>query len=162
MENLLSIGLGEMQISADPNTIMICYGLGSCIGISFYDPVRKVGALAHIVLPDSAMARAQDGPPKYANTCIPYVLEQMKKKGAIHNRIIVKIAGGAQVLQVAGVKNRLDIGSRNIEAVREALKQAGLFLKGEDVGGNFGRTMQFFIESGKNVIKVVGKGEKEI
>lgn len=162
MENLLSIGLGEMQISSDPGTVMVCYGLGSCIGISFYDPVIRVGALAHIVLPDSAMARAQDGPPKYANTCVPYTLEQMQKKGAVLNRIIVKIAGGAQVLQVSGIKNRLDIGNRNIEAVKEALKKEGLRLKGEDIGGNFGRTMQFFIDSGKSVIKMVGKGEKEI
>lgn len=162
MENLLSIGLGEMQISADPDTVMVCFGLGSCIGISFYDPVKKVGGMAHIVLPDSVMAREQDSPTKYANTCIPYMLAEMEKKGAVVNRIIVKIAGGAQVLQVSGIKNRLDIGNRNIEAVRESLKIAGLAVKGDDVGGNFGRTMQFFIRTGKNVIKMVGKGEKEI
>ncbi|HEX3032447.1 MAG TPA: chemotaxis protein CheD [Bacillota bacterium] len=162
MENLLSIGLGEMQISDDPNTVMVCYGLGSCIGISFYDPIKKVGALAHIVLPDSALARDKDSRPKYANTCIPYTLEKMQQKGALISRIIVKIAGGAQVLQVAGIKNRLDIGSRNIDAVKEALKLAGLPLRGQDVGGNFGRTMQFSIADGKNIIKMVGKGEKEI
>lgn len=162
IENLLSIGLGEMQISGDPNVVMVCYGLGSCIGLSFYDPVAKIGALAHIVLPDSSLARDGDAESKYANTCVPFVLDKLLKKGAKANRLVVKIAGGAQVLQVSGMKNRLDIGNRNTEAVREAIMKAGLTLKCQDVGGNFGRTMQFFIGTGRIVIKTVGKGEKEL
>lgn len=162
MEKLLSIGLGEMQISNDPNTIMVCYGLGSCIGISFYDPLLKLGALAHIVLPDSKLARAKEEESKFADTCVPFILEKLVQKGGAANRLIVKIVGGAQVLQVAGLKNRLDIGNRNIEAVKEALKKAKLKLAAEEVGGNFGRTMQFYILSGKVIIKTVGQGEREI
>ena len=161
-ENLLSIGLGEMQVSGDPGVVMVCYGLGSCIGLSLYDPVAKIGALAHIVLPDSSLSRAGDAESKYANSCVPFVLDKLLKKGAKANRLIIKIAGGAQVLQVAGLKNRLDIGARNTEAVREAMIKAGLTLKAQDVGGNFGRTMQFFINTGKITIKTVGKGEKEL
>ncbi|MDA8213626.1 MAG: chemotaxis protein CheD [Clostridia bacterium] len=161
-ENLLSIGLGEMQISGNPDVVMVCYGLGSCIGISFYDPFARIGALAHIVLPDSSLARAGEAESKYANTCVPFVLDKLLQKGAKANRLVVKIAGGAQVLQVSGMKNRLDIGNRNIEAVREAVVKAGLTLTSQDVGGNFGRTMQFFIGTGKILIKTVGKGEKEL
>lgn len=162
MDNLLSIGLGEMQISNDPKTIMVCYGLGSCIGISFYDPLLKLGALAHIVLPDSKLARDKEELSKFADTCIPYVVERLTQKGGSASRLIIKIVGGAQVLQVAGLKNRLDIGNRNIEAVKEALQKARLRLAAEEVGGTFGRTMQFFISSGKIVIKTVGQGEREI
>ncbi len=162
MDNLLSIGLGEMQISNDPNTIMVCYGLGSCIGISFYDPIVKVGALAHIVLPDSMLARNQNEEAKFADSCIPLVTAKILQKGGAMSRLVVKIVGGAQVLQVAGLKNRFDIGSRNIEAVKEALKKANINLAAQEVGGNFGRTMQFYIGNGKVVIKTVGKGEKEI
>lgn len=162
MDNLISIGLGEMQITADPKVALVCYGLGSCIGITFWDPQTKTGAMAHIVLPDSSLARGVDAESKFADTCIPYVLGKLARKGISSSRLIIKIAGGAQVLQVSGMKNRLEIGQRNQEAVIEALRREGLQPVGSDVGGNFGRTVQFYVGTGRTVIKTVGKGEKEL
>lgn len=98
----LMVGLGEVKISQDPAEVLTCLGLGSCVGVCMYDPVAKVAGMAHIVLPNS------DGKPdkaggKYADTAVPLLLEMMLKRGAIKSRVIVKIAGGAQISRSKGL-----------------------------------------------------------
>jgi len=159
---LISVGLGERYISKDPSKVLVCYGLGSCIGVSIYDPLLKLGGLAHIVLPSSSMARVQDSLAKFADTCIPLMLQEMSSLGCNKSRLVVKIAGGAQVLNLPGQANRLDIGGRNIKAVEEAFAREGLVILKKDVGGNYGRTMQVYIKNGVVTIRTVGRGEKEL
>ena len=51
MEKRLTVGIGDMKFTRE-NGQIITYALGSCIGISFYDPVLRLGALLHIMLPE--------------------------------------------------------------------------------------------------------------
>ena len=51
MEKKISVGIADMKITRQEG-ILITYALGSCIGISFYDPMIKLGALLHIMLPE--------------------------------------------------------------------------------------------------------------
>ncbi|MHB8172410.1 MAG: chemotaxis protein CheD [Thermincolia bacterium] len=161
-EKAISVGLGELYISKDPDKVLVCYGLGSCVGVSFFDPILKLGALAHVVLPSSSMARVQGSLAKFADTCIPTMLQEIIKMGANKSRLIVKIAGGAQVLKLPGQANRLDIGGRNIIAVEEALVVEKLTIANKDVGGNYGRTMQFYVGTGMITIRKVGQDNKEL
>ena len=46
----VSVGIADMKITRQEG-ILITYALGSCIGISFYDPMIKLGGLLHIMLP---------------------------------------------------------------------------------------------------------------
>ena len=59
MEKRLTVGIGDMKFTRE-NGQIITYALGSCIGISFYDPVLRLGALLHIMLPE----RNSQGDPK--------------------------------------------------------------------------------------------------
>ncbi|AVX19255.1 chemotaxis protein CheD [Carboxydocella sporoproducens DSM 16521] len=160
-ETKIGVGLGEMHWSRTPNTALVCYGLGSCVGIAAYDPVKKLGAMAHVVLPDSSIMRPGDSVYKYADTCVPALLAELERLGAERQRLQIKIAGGAQVLAVAGAA-RMDIGNKNVQAVKEAVRKSGLRISAEDTGGNHGRTLSLFIDSGKVTVKVVGKPEVEI
>lgn len=160
--DIITVGLGELYCSKNPNSVLICYGLGSCIGVVMFDNIAQVGAMAHVVLPDSAMARSHDSPAKFADTCIPAMLALLEKHGARRSNLIVKLAGGARVLNVPGGNNLLDIGNRNIEAVKLALAKANLSPLASDLGGNFGRTMQLFIKGGKVTIRTVGKPERSL
>lgn len=159
---LITVGLGELHLSKDPNCVLVCYGLGSCIGVTMFDNVHQVAAMAHVVLPDSSMARAQDSPAKFADTCIPTMIELLEKRGARRTSLSVKIAGGAQVLTVPGGNNRLDVGNRNIEAIQQALAKANIRPAATDLGGNFGRTMQLYVDGGKVTIRAVGKPERPL
>ena len=116
------------------------YGLGSCIGLILCDSLENILAMAHIVLPVSPAPDPPE-PARYADTAIPLLLEEMKKRGAFAGRIVAKLAGGARMLQISGVVG--DIGARNLESVREGLARHRIRIVAECVGGTSGRTLRW-------------------
>lgn len=157
------VGLGELKVGTRPGQILVCYGLGSCIGLALYDRVANVGVLAHVVLPDSGLNRGPVTlPGKFADTAIPAALSELVKAGGSRSRVSVRIAGGARMLNVIGAGSKLDIGARNSEAVRAALQKEGLTLAVEDTGGSYGRTLQLFVGTGRLLVSTVGRGEHEL
>ncbi len=139
------IGIGEYKVTYAPNSL-ITIALGSCVGIALYDRTTGVGGLAHIMLPDSALIRGDKkiiG--KYADLAIPEMVKDMKKLGA-SNHIRAKIAGGASMFKRTSNSPTMQIGQRNIEAVRKELELLNIPLLAEHVGSNVGRTMKFDLE----------------
>jgi chemotaxis protein CheD len=130
------IGIGEYRVGSFP---MMTIGLGSCIGLTLYDPQKKNGAMVHIMLPDSG--GRTDRPGKYADTAVLLLVGELEKIGSSKRSLIAKIAGGACMFEYFGTN--LNIGERNTEKVRFALKEQGIKLGGEDVGGKVGRTVTF-------------------
>ena len=51
MDKKLTVGIADMKFARQEG-ILITYALGSCVGISLYDPMIKLGALVHIMLPE--------------------------------------------------------------------------------------------------------------
>jgi chemotaxis protein CheD len=153
VNNTVNVSLGELKISNNTNEILACYGLGSCIGISVFDPVCKTGALAHIVLPHNNNGIVDTAPAKYANTAIPHMIKELEKRGICKDRLIVKIAGGAKILSCIPAGSMLDIGEKNVVAVLEALSQYKITVHSQDVRGNIGRTLFLHIKDGKTIIK---------
>jgi len=147
-EEMVVVGLGEMQVSNDPNMVLACLGLGSCIGISAYDPVARVGAMVHVALPHGNVADCGRSPTKYANTALPSMINQMESKGAVKSRIVIKIAGGAKIIHTVPVGSILDIGDRNITSVKGSAAENKLSIKAEDIRGTLGRSMWLNIDTG--------------
>ena len=147
-EEMVVVGLGEMQVSNDPNMVLACLGLGSCIGISAYDPVARVGAMVHVVLPHGNNIDCGKSPTKYANTALPVMVNAMERKGAIKSRIVLKIAGGAKIIHTIAMGSILDIGDRNITAVKKAVAENKLSIKAEDIRGTLGRSMWLNVDTG--------------
>ena len=142
------VGLEEICVSRDPAVVLSCLGLGSCIGISAYDPVSRVAGMAHIVLPDDG-GKAKDGPPgKYATTGVPQLIQDMQQAGALKSRIAIKIAGGARIFANVKEGSLMDIGFRNLAAVKQALDDNNLRLQGENTGGSHGRSLLLYVASG--------------
>jgi chemotaxis protein CheD len=158
----ISVGLGELRASRNPGDVLVCYGLGSCVGVAIYDPTALVGALVHVVLPDSGLARTVDMPGKFADTAIPAAMYEVVRLGGLPARLTARIAGGARMLQVSGLNSRLDIGARNVDAVRIALERVKIGVTGSDTGGTYGRTMMLHIGSGKVSVGTVGRGERAL
>jgi chemotaxis protein CheD len=138
------IGIGEYKVGSFP---MMTIGLGSCIGLTLYDPQKKTGAMVHIMLPESG--GRTDRPGKYADTAIPLLIKELDKIGSSKRSLIAKIAGGACMFEYFGTN--LNIGERNTEKVRVALKEQGIKLSAEDVGGKVGRTVTFLPANGGKV-----------
>lgn len=161
MSELIRVGMADYKVGCSPASL-ISYGLGSCIGIAFYDPFSKIGGLLHIMLPDSSQARSNENPAKFADTGIPLMLNDMVSLGAVKNRIVAKIAGGAQMFKFANATDIMRVGERNAEAVKTILKELNIKLIANDTGGNYGRTVELKLDTGIYRIKTIDKGEKEL
>lgn len=151
----VKVKISDMAVLREEGSL-VTVGLGSCVGIAIYDPKNRVGGLAHILLPDSSQFRSRlnsFNPAKFADTAVPLLAEQMEKAGAERRFLKAKIAGGGQLF--AFQKAGSSVGEKNIEAVRFILKKYNIPIKAEDVGGYHGRTMRFFVDSGKVIISMV-------
>ncbi|MGI6144215.1 MAG: chemotaxis protein CheD [Peptococcia bacterium] len=158
----IKIGIAELKTAFSPATLFTA-GLGSCIGVCLWDPKIKLGGIVHIMLPDSTLGRNHViNKAKYVDTGIRALIDEMLSKGANKRRLVAKIAGGAQMFIMQSNLEMLKIGERNIEAVRNELKHQNIKLISEDVGGNYGRTIEFFTENGQLLVKSIYKGVKII
>jgi chemotaxis protein CheD len=158
----VSVGIGQFAVSKDPGEVLIAYGLGSCIGISCYDPQTRVAGLAHILLPASE-GKQPDArePARYADTGIDMLIKDLTGQGAIPRRLVVKLAGGAAVLGPANAE-KFKIGERNAEAIRERLRRHGISPAAVDLGGAKGRTMEVHPATGKTFVRTAASPATEL
>ncbi|MBQ3451229.1 MAG: chemotaxis protein CheD [Selenomonadaceae bacterium] len=161
MADLIKVGMADYKVGRSPSNL-ISYGLGSCIGVSLYDPIRKVGGLLHIMLPDSTQARASDNPAKFADTGIPLMINDVVALGATKARLVAKLAGGAQMFAFSNATDIMRVGTRNAEVCKQVLKRNGIKIIAEDTGGNYGRTVSIDLATGVYKIKTIDRGEKTI
>jgi chemotaxis protein CheD len=158
----LVVGVGDCKVTADPAVELITYALGSCIAVAIWDPISRVAGMLHFMLPDSAVDRAGNGrehPYRYADTGTPMLFREAYQCGAEKKRLVVRLAGGASVVDDQGVFN---IGKRNYAALRKILWKAGVLVHGEEVGGTISRTVRLDSASGKMTIRPPGEAEREI
>jgi chemotaxis protein CheD len=169
-EDLINIGVAEFYVTHNPH-ILACFGLGSCVGVALYDARKKIGGLAHVMLPDSKAISRQGNPGKYADTAIRSLVEGMEKLGSRRRDIRAKVVGGACMFSIPGAVNPrnvpgpslgMQIGDRYIEAAKNTLKEFGIPLKAEDTGGSYGRTMRFDISNGKVTVSSIKHGAMEL
>ena len=153
----LRIGIADMKL-AQGKGMLITHALGSCIGVCLYDPVLKLGAMVHIMLPLN-METGRKNPLKYGDTGICETVKQMEAKGASKRRLVAKIAGGARMFEVIG-GNLGNIGQRNIDSVHMVLKREGIPLLKEDVGGTTARTLLFDVSNGLCCVRSYGRAEQ--
>lgn len=157
--NSVVVGVADCRISADRESVLVTYALGSCIAVMIHDPVAGVGGLLHYMLPESSLDRqkAQQNPYMFADTGIPMLFRAAYELGADKRRLTVMVAGGSQVMDSSGVFN---IGKRNHLAVRKILWKAGVMVHGEEVGGSQSRTVRLDISTGRVLIRGAGEDER--
>jgi len=156
---VINVGVGEIGVSNQVETMVKTYALGSCIALIFVAPKLNAVGLAHIALPDSHFAngKAKSLPGYFADLAIPELIEKFKKLGVKKNsEVIVKMTGGAKIMDPEG---RFNIGKRNVLATKKILWKYKLGAISEDVGKNFSRTVSVGTDSGKITITSPGRGE---
>jgi chemotaxis protein CheD len=146
------VGISDMKISNSPGDVLVTYALGSCIGVVVYDPTVKVGGLLHYMLPDSTLDanKARETPSMFADTGIPLLFKSCYALGAEKRRMIVKVAGGANILDDT---NYFRIGQKNITALRKIFWKNNVLIEKEDTGKSHNRTVRLEIAGGKLFVK---------
>ena len=161
MGNMIRVGMADLNICTAPDAITTL-GLGSCVGIVLYDASTKTAGLAHVMLPDSTQIRSNENVAKFADTGIDELLRMLQERGVAKSRLVAKIAGGAQMFAFSTENSMLCVGKRNVEATKKKLSSLGIRIVSEDTGEFYGRTIEFYPETGELLIKTVGKEPKII
>jgi len=158
---LIRVDVADMKVSRSGDDTLVTHSLGSCIGVAVYDPVSCVGGLLHFMLPSSSTSpeKAKLKPAMFADTGLVRLFKECYKLGAKKERMVVKVAGGAQVLDSNSVFN---IGKRNYVVLRKILWRNGVLIKSEHVGGTSPRTLYLELRTGRVWVKVTGDGEVEL
>lgn len=159
MAETVKIGISELAVVKSPLLIRTS-GLGSCVGIVVYDSQKKMAAMAHVMLPDSTLARTESpSSAKYADTAVRELVRLLIQGGAHLESLHAKMAGGAQMFHFSSDHEMMRIGQRNVEAVKKELDVHNIPLVSEDTGGNKARTIEFSPDTFKLRIKTVKQGE---
>jgi chemotaxis protein CheD len=146
------VSIADMKVTKNPEDTLITYSLGSCIGVTIYDPFTGVGGLLHFMLPDSHInpQKAERNPWMFADTAVPSLFKEAYKLGAGKERLKVKITGGSQIMDGSGYFN---IGKKNYMALHKILRNNGVSVCAEDVGGNGNRTVSMELSSGRVLVR---------
>ncbi len=159
----IHVGIGRMAVVTVVEAKLVTHGLGSCVGLTAFDPRTRVGGMLHVMLPQRTPGSADDDSPcKYADTGVDELFEALRSLNANLRSLQLKAAGGACIVSVPGFGDRFKIGERNIEAVRAAVQRLGLKLAGEDMGGTIGRTMRMRMSDGLVTVQAIGQKPREL
>ena len=151
----IAVSISDMKFSTRKEDVIVTFSLGSCLGITAYDPLRKIGALMHALLPNESASphRARSNPYMFVNVGFRSMLDKLEQLGAPRRSLILKAAGGADMRG----DNLFRTGARNLEALQRVLREERLVLDGYEVGGTIPRTLYLFLQTGDVVVKTFGK-----
>lgn len=150
--DLVNVGVADLKLANSTQILRTI--LGSCVGICIYDRQKKIGGMAHVLLPES---NSSDKPEKYATTAIPMLIDLLLKQGCKREFMTAKITGGASMFKFNSNTQLGQIGERNIEFAKKILGERKIPIVSEDVGGSVGRIIDFFINDGHLKVKAAGK-----
>lgn len=153
---VIKVRIADYKIAKTPH-VLITLGLGSCVGLSIYDKIEKIGGLAHIMLPRVSGEVAEKFYPRYADTAIKLVLSELHDQGCKEENMVAKIVGGACMFPSLQSNNK-SIGDRNVDSVMEILQALNIPVEGSDTGGDYGRSIEFQTLTGGMIIKSVTNG----
>ncbi len=156
LPNRSSWGSRILAVSNNPNVVLTTYSLGSCLGVTIYDPVSCVGGLVHVMLPDSGLdaTKAAAQPAMFIDSGVAALFRAAYGLRAEKHRVQICVAGGAQVLDQTGY---FSIGKRNYQALTQLLQQHGLVIRAEHVGGLVSRSMHLDLATGNVRLKISGQ-----
>ena len=152
--------MGEGAVTRAPH-IISSSGLGSCVVVTLYDTKQKLGGLAHIMLPDSNSLNGYHPLYQCADTAIAALIKELRSMSTNPRDMVAKLVGGAKMF-VSSDDLSPGIGKQNITSVKRILKQKRILVIGENTSGNYGRNVEFHLDSGKVMVKAIGREDKEI
>jgi len=157
---VIVVGMADLKVAKFPD-VLTTLGLGSCVGITLVDKIKKIGGMAHCMLPTYKGFEGQNKA-KFVDSAVIELLNQLRRIGAMQGALEAKIAGGAHMFGRSQNSDMLKIGERNAAAAIAILKHLNIPIRANETGGSHGRTIEIYFDSGDLKIRTVGMGEKII
>ncbi len=156
-----TVNMGDFRVVVGTGRLAV-RGLGSCVAVVLYDPTTSVGGIAHVMLPSHTLARGQAKPAKFADTAIPLLLSEVMRLETRRENVTARLVGGARMFETVVLAGALHMGERNVVACRTAIRETGLVIAGEDVGGHRGRSLLFDVRDGTIAVRMLGEVERYV
>lgn len=148
--------------AAGAGDVLTTLGLGSCVAIILHDPVARVGGLAHVLLPSATLSRDRTNLARFPETAVPWLVRELTGLGADPQRLRARLVGGASMFANLSAPGVAQMGERNTQASRDALKAAHIPLVAEDTGRDYGRSVSFDVGAGRVEVRSVQHGSREL
>lgn len=141
----LRVDVAEMRCGGPAGTIRT-HALGSCIGLTVWDPETHIGGMLHYMLATPHdKEEAREFPYMYAVSGVPALFRAVDELGAKRERLIACVAGASEFL---GEESTFSIGRRNRAALRKLFFNNCIVLHAEHTGGSVARQMSLELDTG--------------
>jgi chemotaxis protein CheD len=154
------VGVADMKVSGAEGDMLVTHALGSCLGLTVFDPVARVAGMLHAMLPVSKLnpEKAASNPHMFVDTGVPALFSAFYAAGGQKKRAVIKAAGCGEPLQAGGM---FKVGSRNFTMLKRLLWKNSLLLAESDVGETHSRTLHLDVASGQLMVST-GRVEREL
>ncbi len=158
----IKVKIADFKVGRTSDTLTT-FGLGSCVAVTLYDPEKRVGGLAHIMLPDQSYSKETTNRAKFPQTAISDMCDEMVYLGGERKNFVAKVVGGANMFSTSGKEESSQtMGSKNVEAAKSVLNATKIKIVAEDTGANYGRSVRLLLETGEVIVRSYRTGEKRI
>jgi chemotaxis protein CheD len=141
----------------------LCTVLGSCVSACVRDARLNIGGMNHFMLPldgsngESNWGAAVSGATRYGNVAMERLINEILKLGGRREDLEIKLVGGGRVL----TEMSNDVGARNIDFVRQYVRDEGFKVLNEDLGNVFARRVVYFPQTGRMRVRKLTAGRDE-
>ena len=146
---------GESHLATGPSILRTL--LGSCVGVAFWAPGWGLGALCHPMLPHVALRTLHTVDAADSRRYVDYAIREMAKRmdalGVPRNQLQVKLFGGADVLHVSPQNRKPTVGRMNQDVACAVLREEGLRVVAERMGGDHGIHISFHTVTGEVLLR---------
>lgn len=142
------VSQGDYYITSDADVVLHTV-LGSCISACIRDPVLGVGGMNHFLLPNAENIDLKAGGAealalRYGNYAMELLINGLLKRGAVRNRLEIKLFGGGNV-----VKGITGIGHKNADFIEAYLAAESLAVSSHHLRGFAARKVHYSPNSGR-------------
>ena len=134
--------------------------LGSCVAITLWHPLRRIGGMCHYMLPGRPRDAAEPFDGKYADEALQLLIAEIVRAGTELQEYEVKMFGGGNMFPNPGRCRNDHVGRKNAQAGRRLIAQHGVRSKGGDLEGTGHRNVIFDMWSGEVWVKRASLGDE--
>ncbi len=137
---------GQMHLGQQAASVRTL--LGSCVAITLWHPLRRIGGMCHFLLPQR-QRRPGDAPDgRYGDEAVEAMVKTLQTLRAEPREFVAHLYGGADTMSGCSAVS-FNIGERNIEQGWSLIDRYGFTLDGVDVGEDIPRVVSLALTTGE-------------
>ena len=141
---------GQVFVSPDPAEVTTI--LGSCVAVCVFDPVLRLGGTNHYLLPHWVGNGLSST--RFGNVAVRSLIDKVLALGGQKENLQAKVFGGACVLDAFHGRAE-HLGTKNADLALRTLRQEGIPVVADDVGGRRGRKVIFHTDTGLALVRLI-------